>query len=38
VFNDFLTLRESKEKTHFLEAIKVLEGIDSLYKQAKNWH
>jgi predicted dehydrogenase len=35
VFSNFLKFRETKDTSYFLEAIKVLEGIDSLYRQAK---
>ena len=35
VFKDFLKQRKTKDKTHFKEAMKVLEGIDSLYQQAR---
>jgi predicted dehydrogenase len=35
VFRDFLILRDSREKSHFKEAVRVLEGIDSLYKQVR---
>ncbi|HDH28556.1 MAG TPA: Gfo/Idh/MocA family oxidoreductase [Euryarchaeota archaeon] len=36
VFADFLRLRASKDKRHFQEAIRVLEGINSLYEQARS--
>jgi len=36
VFADFLRLRISKDKRHFDEAIRVLEGINSLYEQARS--
>ncbi len=36
VFADFLRLRASKDKHHFLEAIRVLEGINSLYEQSRS--
>jgi hypothetical protein len=36
VFSDFLRFRETKDKSYFLEAIRVLEGIDSLYRQARS--
>jgi predicted dehydrogenase len=36
VFSEFLRLRETKDNRHFLEAMKVLEGINSLYQQAGN--
>jgi predicted dehydrogenase len=35
VFRGFIKLRKTKKKDHFNEAVKVLEGIDSLYNQAK---
>lgn len=35
VFRDFFRLRGSKEKSHFLEAMKVLQGIEDLYRQAR---
>jgi predicted dehydrogenase len=36
VFSDFLMIRETKDKRHFQEAIRVLEGINSLYEQARS--
>jgi predicted dehydrogenase len=36
VFSDFLRLRATKDKRHFEEAIRVLEGINSLYEQARS--
>jgi predicted dehydrogenase len=36
VFSDFLRLKETKDKRHFQEAIRVLEGINSLYEQARS--
>ncbi len=34
VFSDFLKLRITKDQRYFMEAVKVLEAIDSLYTQA----
>ncbi len=34
MFKDFFHLRETQNKQYFLEAMRVLEGIDSLYRQA----
>ncbi len=34
VIQDFLHLRKEKSKQHFLEALKVIEGVRELYKQS----
>ncbi len=36
VFSDFISKRNSKDKSHLYEAVKVLDGIESLYSQAKS--